>query len=271
MGDLVSAQVRAERFLRDFHARRPAVTRIAYARGFAVGDGRSSYELCAAAIPAGARVLDLGCGDGWMLRGRNGWIGIDLSADEVRLAHAAGAIAVQARAEALPFRDRAFDACASHLAFSILPAPAIAARELARVLVPGGVLAIVTGGAPAEDDAFEWLLACARPLVAALADRRAPRLGDRRARSAEGLDELLGPAGFAPVGFARHTIDLGGGFDEVWTSLATLYELDALDDGARAALREAFAREVSARIAPGARVPCTMRIAVATTTREAAR
>jgi hypothetical protein len=127
------------------------------------------------------------------------------------------------------------------------------------VLAPGGVFAIVTGGAPAaelgDDNAFEWLLALARPY---LAGRATPRLGDRRARSPDGLDALLGPAGFAPCAWRGHTIDLGGAAHDVWTTLSSIYELAPLDDDARARL----ARDFLARAGPG-RVPCAMRIGVA--------
>jgi SAM-dependent methyltransferase len=262
-----------ERFVRAFHDRHPGATSAAFARGRAIPDdpddaanaGRSSYALVAEHASPGARVLDLGCGDGVLLalaaaRGACA-IGVDLSAGELARARAHAPCA-QGRAEALPFADGAFDVCLSHLAFSILPDPEAAAREVARVVAPGGVFAIVTGGAPAEgaDDAFALLFELARPALAARA--AAPRLGDRRARHAAGLDALLGSAGFAPCAWRGYTIDLGGGADVVWNTLATLYELAPLDDAARAALGRAF-RETAG---PGP-VRCAIRIGVAASRR----
>jgi SAM-dependent methyltransferase len=261
-----------ERFVRAFHDRHPGATSAAFARGRAIPDdgadraraGRSSYALLAEHASPGARVLDLGCGDGWLLpmiaaRGARA-VGVDLSRGELSRAPAA---CVQGRAETLPFADGAFDACLSHLAFSILPDPVAAAREVARVLAPGGVFAIVTGGAPADgaDDAHAMLFELARPLVAS---RPTPRLGDRRARHAAGLDELLGSAGFAACAWRGYTIDLGGGADVVWETLATIYELALLDDAERETLRRAFV----AAAGPGP-VRCAIRIGVAAARRRA--
>ncbi len=264
----------AEAFLRDFHRRQPGATRIAYARGRVAG-GRSSYELLADHAPIGAQILDVGCGDGWLLarlaaRGHAAQrlVGIDLSAHELGAARAhTTAARLQARAEDLPFARGAFGACLSHLAFSILPDPAAAAIEIARVVAPGGVFAIVTGGGPGDGDAFDAFLEVARPYLAAVPPAaRAPRLGDKRARHADGLDELLGPAGFGPVAYASHTIDLGGDQDRVWATLATTYELATLSAEALAAL----GAEVRERLrAWGAPVPCTMRVGLAAAVRRA--
>ncbi|HTJ45752.1 MAG TPA: class I SAM-dependent methyltransferase [Kofleriaceae bacterium] len=243
----------SEAFVRAYHARWPGVTGAAYARGRDPG-GRSSYDLLAAAVRGRVRVLDLGCGASPLA----GAIGIDLSIEELRLA---GPRVVQARMETLPFADATFDACASHLAFSILRDPEPAAREIARVLVPGGVFAIVTGGAPAPDDeTFDLVLRLAR----ASASAPTPRLGDRRTRSREGLDAILAPR-FAPCAWTSHTIDLGGAAEDVWITLSTLYELSPLDDDQRARLRDDFLTH-----AGRGRVPCAMRIAVATAARTAA-
>ena len=50
-----------------FHAAHPGITARAFARG-TIEDGRSSYQLLADAPHAADRVLDLGCGDGTLLR-----------------------------------------------------------------------------------------------------------------------------------------------------------------------------------------------------------
>lgn len=209
-----------ESFLRQFHARYPGITSRVFARS-------GSYDRLAACVPARARVLDLGCGDGALL-GRLGpeAVGVDLSVDE--LAASSPAIArgraVQGRAQALPFATAAFDAVACHLAFMLLDDVEQVVAELARVLVPGGTFLAVLGGGPTAgpDDAFHRFLA-----LLARAPRRAPRFGDPRARTEAGWRQLF--AGWEVHPFERWELDLSGSFDEVWAFLAASYELPAED------------------------------------------
>jgi SAM-dependent methyltransferase len=254
-----------EAFLRRFHAARPGCTSEALARG-------GTYHRLAALVPAGARVLDLGAGDGYLCellaaRGARA-VGVDFSHDELarfgarvrRLgeagpaggALAGGALAaVAARAQELPFAAGAFDACVSHLAFMLMAdAPAVV-RELARVLVPGGRFAALLGGGPVADapagDAFHRFLAIARTRLNAFA------LGDPRARSERGFRELF--AGWDSVGFERWEVDLGGSFDEVWSFLGASYQLLPEDADA---VRAELAASLAALAGAEGRVPCRM-------------
>jgi SAM-dependent methyltransferase len=204
-----------EQLLRRFHAAHPGVTARAFARS-------GSYERLAARVPIAARVLDLGCGDGYLLRLLEARgcrsIGLDLSIDELRAARGPRACG---RAEALPFAADAFDACVSHLAFMVMDEPARIVRELRRVLRPGGVFLAVVGGGPTADgdDAFH------RFLTLAAGKLRGSRLGDPRTRSEHGWRELFAPAAAWTIDFERHELDLSGSFDEVWTVLGSSYEL----------------------------------------------
>lgn len=92
----------------------------------------------------GERVLDLGCGCGLDLgvarqlvgpQGRA--VGVDLTPEMLALADAG----VQARIEALPFADGAFDLALSNGVLNLVPDKAAAFAEIARVLRPGGALA----------------------------------------------------------------------------------------------------------------------------------
>jgi len=250
-----------EAFLRRFHAARPGVTSAPLARG-------GTYQRLAALVPAGARVLDLGAGDGYLCellaaRGARA-VGVDFSHEELarfrarlggaRSGEAAVAepCAVAARAQALPFADGAFDVCVSHLAFLLMEdAPAVVG-ELARVLAPGGRFAAVVGGGPVADadersDALHRFLAIARPRL------RAVRLGDRRARGEEGWRQLF--AGWTELAFERWEVDLGGAVDEVWGFLGSCYELPPEDaEAVRAEVAGAIAELADAR----GRVPCRM-------------
>lgn len=105
-------------------------------------------------IPAGGTVLDVGCGpasitallaraareDGLVL-------GIDLS--EAMLARAVRAELgpqvgfVRADAQQLPLRDETVDAVVSIAVLQLIPNPAAALAEIARVLRPGGRLAVM--------------------------------------------------------------------------------------------------------------------------------
>jgi SAM-dependent methyltransferase len=228
-----------ESFLRAFHDRDPGVTTRAYARGRSPRG--SSYEILASVIPPAATILDLGCGDGFLLELLRApprrLIGLDLSAGELARARQrptlADAALVRADARAIPVATASLDACVSHLAFTLMSEPDRVATEVARTLRPGGLFAAIVGGGPAVTggaNAFDAFLDLVPPAAT-------PRLGDPRARDPAGLEAVLGAAGFSAITYQRHVIDLGGTADEVWSTLSTLYELAALAPSARAALR----------------------------------
>jgi SAM-dependent methyltransferase len=83
----------------------------------------------AAGVEAGARVLDVGAGEGNVARACAAR-GADVTACDF------------AKAEQLPFADGEFDAAISCFAAALLPRPSLVARELCRVVRPGGVVAL---------------------------------------------------------------------------------------------------------------------------------
>ena len=92
---------------------------------------------------ASGRTLDLGCGTGRnlpLLPAGARAVGVDPCAQSLARARrrAPAALLVQARAEALPFRDGAFDTVASGLVLCSVTDPRAAAAEMLRVLAPGG-------------------------------------------------------------------------------------------------------------------------------------
>lgn len=99
----------------------------------------------------GRRVLDLGCGTGRFAaaiadRGIAKVWGVDASQEMLAVAREklpAGVGLKQGRAEDLPFRDRWFDRTVMWLVAHLVDRPAVF-REVARVLVPDGRLAVVS-------------------------------------------------------------------------------------------------------------------------------
>jgi ubiquinone/menaquinone biosynthesis C-methylase UbiE len=117
---------------------------------------RRSYRtlLTAAGVQRGDRVLDVGCGPGYfarMLAGATGpegsVVGIDAAPEMTehasrRARHLANCRFQPGAAESIPFPDGAFDVVVSSLMMHHLPREqrARAAREMLRVLRPGGTL-----------------------------------------------------------------------------------------------------------------------------------
>ncbi|HZL00299.1 MAG TPA: class I SAM-dependent methyltransferase [Caulobacteraceae bacterium] len=113
-------------------------------------------------------IVDLACGSGAFLKDlagafpRASLAGVDLSAaylGEARARSGVGAL-VQANAERLPFADGGLDAVTAVYLFHELPTAVRArvAREIARVLRPGGLLAFADALQPADEPRLSRLL-----------------------------------------------------------------------------------------------------------------
>lgn len=104
------------------------------------------------AIPAGTKVLDVACGTGntALPLARAGTVvtGVDIATnllDQARERAAAEGLTVtfdEGDAESLPYADASFDAITTMFGAMFAPRPALVASEFARVLKPGGLLAM---------------------------------------------------------------------------------------------------------------------------------
>lgn len=178
-------------------------------------------------IDAGARLLDVGCGPGWF------WAscgplpaGLDLMLVDrspamvasaldrcsgLRLAHLAGETADAMR---LPFADASFDGViAMHMLYHV-DDPAQAIAEMARVLKPGGFLAVTTngtgnlreiyelttvmGGMPVDPAALRFGFAEAEDLMRKTFGEVAVRRHPSRMRVTEPEDVFLAMTSFPP-------------------------------------------------------------------------
>lgn len=112
-------------------------------------------------LTAGHRVLDIGCGPGWFwaatakrlpekldvtLADQSPGM-VEEAVNRCRPLPFAAVQGQQADAAALPFADNSFDVVVAMHMFYHLPDQAAGIAEMARVLKPGGVLAVTTNGA----------------------------------------------------------------------------------------------------------------------------
>jgi SAM-dependent methyltransferase len=134
---------------------------------------RSLVDACA--ISAGQEVLDVAAGNGnlALLAAEEGAdvVASDFSPGQIELGRARTEAEgvdvewVEADAEALPFEDDRFDCAASVFGVMFAPRPEVAAREMFRVVKPGGTIGIAAWGHyGSQHEVFETLGRYAPPL-----------------------------------------------------------------------------------------------------------
>jgi SAM-dependent methyltransferase len=143
----------------------------AYRRGFAVMTAHAVGPLLdGASVGPGTRVLDVGCGPGpvtaaALARGASVTaVDADAGMLELTAARCPGAVTELAVLPSLPYPDGRFDAVAGNFVINHTGDPELAVRELLRVLVPGGRLALTCWTYPAmrANAVFSEAVAAAR-------------------------------------------------------------------------------------------------------------
>lgn len=154
------------------------------------------------ALGVGGTVLDLGCGPGFVLERlaslADRLVGVepDVELAELARARVPSAEVLAGDAERIPLADDSVDAAIVRFVFQHLADPAVAARELTRVVRPGGVVAAI------EVDGQLWGLAEpaapeVTPVQAKIWAAQRGRGGDRMI--GRRLPRVLRTAGFADV------------------------------------------------------------------------
>jgi arsenite methyltransferase len=161
----------------------------------------------------GARVIDVACGNGataLLLAREQGCVtvGVDLGARAIERARSATRPGecvrfLQGDAEALPLPDASFDIALSECSLCTFPDKPRAIAEMARVVRPGGTIAIAD--VTADTDALPAPLRSAAARIACVAD----------ARGAGEYAALLRDAGCAPLAVESHDAELRAMADRV--------------------------------------------------------
>jgi ubiquinone/menaquinone biosynthesis C-methylase UbiE len=163
-------------------------------------------------LKPGERVLDLGCGTGWATRllaeavlgGEGSASGLDLSPEMIARARAESREAENVlfavgSADEIPWRDEYFHKALCVESFYFFPEPSSVLRELHRVLLPGGRLAMVVSVYRENAPSLERAAQLKIPV---------------QAHSESGYQQMLEAEGFVDVA-VEHLPD-SGGHDEPW-------------------------------------------------------
>lgn len=219
--------------------------------------------LDAGGVTAGTRVLDVGCGPGAVLAAalaRGAWpTGVDVAAgmlDEARRRHPDVEL-VEADVVELPFAVGTFGAAVGNFVLNHLPEPERAVAELARVLAPGGGVALSLWGPP---ERTRWLGLVTEALaevgvpMPAVVDEGPPSDRFADAAAMRGLLEGAGLRGasVATVAFAFTVPDADALWDGVLGgSVRTSAAILARPPEERERARAALARRAEAYRGPG--------------------
>jgi ubiquinone/menaquinone biosynthesis C-methylase UbiE len=230
-------------YLKDWH-RRFAGQRFGFFEQFCLENGTTSFEalVTAAALRPQQTVLDLGCGEGPLLRYVRRrdvrYIGVDFSAASLAAARqqfgATAAAFVEADAGQMPLPDASCDVVLSHMALHIMQPVEPALVEVARVLKPNGTLHIFLPAAwrmhsSAEARRFHDVMT----LFQQFKDVSTPmRVGTGKFATAQSISDTIttGFAGKATVSFTYADLVMHRPPTEALTPFMWAYAFDLIHD-----------------------------------------
>ena len=210
-------------------------------------------------MPLAGTILDLACGDGYLLQvlarrfAQARLIGVDMSPQELAAARErmAGRAELQlANARALPLEDGVCDAVACRLAFMLMDDAPSVVSEVARVLRPGGVFAAVINGGRSEEPVLRAFILAMRDVESD--EAIAPLLiGDPRTQDVAAIRDLF-EDDFSHVDVTEYDLCLNGTPDQVRSVLLGFYNLHRLSTAGNISVQERLdAQIVQSTLADG--------------------
>jgi ubiquinone/menaquinone biosynthesis C-methylase UbiE len=230
----------------DFHARYTGAATHVFGPG-RMPDGQSSYEWLASRVrQTDADVLELGCGDGYLLALMRGiapkarLTGLDMSRAELRRArrrfNASEVLLVEGWAQTLAFANESQDIVVSHMAIMLMEDVGRVVGEVERVLRGGGRVAAVVGRRGGDLPEVQRRFFGKLEALSRGEDRRISWPEDSRIHSEEGIRSLFANWSSATVENAVIEVDVGR--DVLWQFLqVAYYGAGLLSDDASSAMR----------------------------------
>jgi ubiquinone/menaquinone biosynthesis C-methylase UbiE len=244
-------------YLRKAHEAVPGMTPPVFGK-YCTKEGLNSYQILAKTLDDlknPVHVLDLACGDGFLLRyllpkmdQNSSAVGVDMVPSEIALAQKnfpdprAQFFCEMAQDLSLPASSVDIIMCHMVLMLMLPIEPVI--KQLRRVLKTGGVLTAIVGAprtpGPASAEIAQLIGQFLKENFPKMAS---PRTGDARFSSAEGLNELFSNQnGFSELKIEDFEIRLNGDMNNVWDFYKDMYLIGILPPSLKATLRQEMER-----------------------------
>jgi SAM-dependent methyltransferase len=239
-------------------------------------EGHSTYHELAKRIkrlaPEARDILDVGCGDGTLLReltrafGPSAVLtGVDLSEEELARARAIlpDVRLIPGDAAAIELGQKSYDVATSHLAFMVMPEIHTVLARVRVALRDSGMLIFVCED-PLAGGAIFGLLVDAIAILRGRLGSFAPSVPEREPIERDDvLRTLLRGAGFASVSIEPFSLRGELSEEQLWAVIEQSYPFGLLDPALRGALRDAMHPRLRAIVRSGAAADFSLRLVIA--------
>ncbi len=232
--------------------------------------------LDATQVSAGTRLLDIACGPGRLIaraaQRSASTTGLDVSQAMLHRARSAAPTAQfrHGDAQRLPFPDDEFDVVTASFAILHLSDPERAVAECARVLVPGGRIAVTVWDQPVRARLFGWITEALAAAGAAPPPDVPAGPDFFRFADDDELNALLSTNGFVETVVSTHAFAHPAPSGEaIWTgiirgSVRTSAVINQQEPDVQTAARRAFDRTIAAATTGGGiEIPISVKLATA--------